>query len=521
MTAARWSSVCTLDDIVPDSGVCALLDGQQVAVFRAGDAVYAIGNHDPASGVNILARGIVGDAAGEPVVASPVYKQHYSLVSGRCLEDPSLSVPVHLARVVDGHVWVQAQAYRPRAAGAAPRLVVIGNGMAATRTLEELLAIAPQGFRITVFGAEPRGGYNRVLLSPLLAGEQRAADVITHPPEWYGERGVILQAGDAVTRIDRARRVVHSQRGLAVEYDRLLIATGSRPVLLPVPGADLPGVTTFRDLQDVDALLAAARSGRRAVVIGAGLLGLEAACGLRRQGMDVTVVHRSPSIMNQQLDAPAAALLQRELEARGLQFRLSAQTEAIDGNHRVTQVRLRDGGELPADLVVMAVGVRPEIALARAAGLRCDRGILVDDTLQTYDPSIYAVGECVQHRDSTYGLVAPLMEQARVCAAHLAGRGISRYRGSLASAQLKVAGVQVFSAGDHLGGTGTEALVMSDRRQGVYKRLVLQGNRLRGAVLYGDTRDGGWYADLIREGRDVGALRNNLLFGEAFCQPPS
>jgi nitrite reductase (NADH) large subunit len=520
LNAPRWVPVCGLDEIVPDSGVCALLGGKQIAVFRVGDAVHAIGNHDPASGVNVLARGIVGDVAGEPVVASPLYKQHFSLISGRCVEDVALSVPTYLTRLVDGQVWVQTQAHEQRRGASAPRLVVIGNGMAATRALEELLALAPQAFRITVFGSETQGGYNRVLLSPLLSGEKKIADVITHPPEWYAERGITLHLGDTITRIDRARRVVHSQRGLSAAYDRLLIATGSRPVILPVPGAELAGVKTFRDLLDVDALLAAARAtGRNAVVIGGGLLGLEAASGLQRQGMQVTVVHRAATIMNRQLDAQAAGLLQAELERRGISFRLNARTQALLGDGRVTHVQLHDDTELPADLVVMAVGVRPETAVAKAAGLRCERGILVNDTLQTFDPSIYAVGECVQHRDSTYGLVAPLQEQARVCAAHLAERGTVRYPGSLSATQLKVSGIQVFSAGDYEGGPGTETLVLRDEQQGIYKRLVLQDNQVRGAVLYGDTRDGGWYTDLINEGRDIGAMRDGLLFGEAFCRP--
>ena len=521
MSATSWMPVCGLEDVVPDSGVCALLHGRQVAIFRVGDAVYAIGNHDPASGVNILARGIVGDLAGEPVVASPLYKQHYSLVNGRCFEDASLAVPTFLTRLVDGQVWVQGQPYVPRRPASLPRLVVIGNGMAATRALEELLALAPQAFQITVFGAERQGGYNRVLLSPLLSGEKRRDDVITHPPEWYAERGVTLHAGDTVTRIDRARRIVHSQCGLAAGYDRLLIATGSRPVVPPLPGVDLPGVKTFRDLQDVDALLSATRTGRIAVVIGGGLLGLEAASGLQRQGMQVTVVHRGPVLMNRQLDSHASQLLQSELERRGLRFVLNARTQALQGEGRVTHVQLQDGTQLPADLVVMAVGVRPDTTLAQAAGLHCERGILVDDTLQTFDPAIYAVGECVQHRDSTYGLVAPLLEQARVCAAHLAERGAVRYPGSQPATQLKVSGIQVFSAGDYEGGPGTETLVLRDEQQGVYKRLVLQGNQVRGAVLYGDTRDGPWYSTLINERRDIRPLRDGLLFGEAYCQPPA
>ncbi len=415
--------MCALEDILPDSGVCALIAGRQVALFRVGDGVHAIGNHDPISGVNVLARGIVGDSEGELVVASPIYKQHFSLVTGRCLEEPDYSVPVYLARISSGAVWVRAQPVTVRGTTGVRRLVVIGNGLAAMRTLEELVALAPRAYEITVFGAEPHATYNRILLSPLLAGEKRPEEIVTHPPEWFARHHITLHLGDAVVQIDRVRRRVHAQSGVEVHYDRLLIATGSRPSLLPVRGNDLPGVVAFRDLRDVEAMLALALPGQPAVVIGGGLLGLEAAAGLARQGMEVTVVHASEYLMNRQLDRHAGGLLRRELEARAISFRLAARTEAIEGVGRVTAVRLADGARLPASLVVTATGVTPNIDLAQAAGLRCDRGILVNDTLQTFDPAVYAVGECVQHRDSTYGLVAPLWDQARVCAAYLAERG--------------------------------------------------------------------------------------------------
>jgi nitrite reductase (NADH) large subunit len=520
-STARWAHVCELDDIYPESGICALIDDAQIAIFRVRDGVFAIGNHDPAGGANVLSRGIVGDLGGELVVASPLYKQHFSLITGRCLEDPSLEVPVFLARITDGQVWVRTEALTRARAPARRRLVLIGNGAAAMRTLEELLELAPQAYDITVFGAESHSGYNRVLLSPLLAGEKRTEDIVTHPPSWYAEHGIVLHSADPVVHIDRARRRLRSQRGVEVEYDRLVIATGSLPAVLPLPGRELPGVVTFRDLQDVDAMLAAARQHRRAVVIGGGLLGLEAAAGLLRQGMDVTVVHLDATLMERQLDAAAAKLLQTELEGRGLQFHLPAQTVAILGDDRVTGVRLADGSELAADLVVMAVGIVPNIALAQSAGLRCERGILVDDTLQSFDPAIYAVGECVQHRDSTYGLVAPLWEQARVCAAHLAERGVRRYSGSQPATQLKVSGVNVFSAGDCRDGDDSESLVLRDASRGVYKRLIIENNRVRGAVLYGDTRQSGWYTELISAGRDVGALREHLLFGAPESDPTS
>jgi nitrite reductase (NADH) large subunit len=389
--------------------------------------------------------------------------------------------------------------------------------MAGMRTVEELLKLAPDMYRITVFGAEPHGNYNRILLSPVLAGEKTVDDIMLHTREWYAAHGITLHAGDPVVRIDRKRRTVQAGSGLSVAYDRLLIATGSRPFIVPVPGHALPGVIGFRDLHDVDAMLTAARRGGRAVVIGGGLLGLEAANGLLRQGMEVTVVHLTASLMNQQLDPPAAELLRASLERRGLRILLNRQTAAIEGKERVEAVRFDDGQTLPADLVVMAAGVRPNVELAKAAGLHLERAIVVDDTLQTYDPRVYAVGECVQHRRSTFGLVAPIWDQARVCAAHLAGSGHRRYVQQATATKLKVTGVDLYSAGDIVGGEGSEDLVLRDRHGGVYKRLVVAGKRLTGAVLYGDVTDGPWYFDLIQKRTDISAMRDQLLFGQALC----
>ena len=509
-----WVGICELAEVLPDTGVCALVNGRQVAVFRCDDSVFALDNYDPASEANVLSRGLLGDVKGERVVASPIYKHHFSLTTGRCLEDSSKSVNVYPVRVLDGRVWVNAtpqqQAWRAKR-----RLVVIGNGMAGMRTVEELLQAAPDLYEITVFGAEPHVNYNRILLSPLLGGEKRVEEIILHTPQWYAEHGVKLHSGDAAVAIDRRRRVVRSQNGVEAPYDRLLIATGSKPIVLPVPGAQLQGVVTFRDLADVDAMLAAARCFRKAVVIGGGLLGLEAANALLRRGMDVTVVHLFATLMERQLDESAAALLKASLEDRGLKFHMPAKTTAILGAQRVTGVQFDDGVELEADLVVMATGVRPNTELGSRAGLRCERGILADDTMQTFDPCIYAVGECVQHRNNTFGLVAPLWEQARVCALHLAEVGVSRYRGTVTATQLKVTGIELYSAGDFAGSAGTEALVLRDPRRGVYKRLVIRDNKLRGAVLYGDVRDGAWYSELISAGRDITALRDQLLFGPA------
>ena len=313
------------------------------------------------------------------------------------------------------------------------KLVLVGNGMAGMRTVEELLTIAPDKFDITVFGAEPHGNYNRILLSPVLAGEKTIDQIMINDLDWYAERGITLHIGQDIVEIHRARREVKSAAGVVACYDRLLLATGSNPFILPIPGNDLPGVIGFRDIRDVETMLEAARTGKNAVVIGGGLLGLEAANGLMKQGMQVTVVHVLDTLMERQLDPVAADMLRANLEERGLRFLMGAQTAALLGEERVRAVRFKDGLEIPTDLVVMAVGIRPNIDLAKKVGIYCERGIVVNDTMQTYDPKVYAVGECVSHRGIAYGLVAPLFEQAKVAANHLAGYGIGSYTGEIAS----------------------------------------------------------------------------------------
>ncbi len=396
------------------------------------------------------------------------------------------------------------------------KLVMVGNGMAGVRTLEELLKLAPDLYEITVFGAEPHPNYNRIMLSPVLAGEQTLEEIVLNSWAWYAQHGITLHAGRKVVEVDRVRRLVRAEDGTEAAYDRLLLATGSNPFILPVPGKDLEGVIAYRDIADTQAMIEAARQYRHAVVIGGGLLGLEAANGLRQRGMEVSVVHVNEWLMERQLDDVAAGLLQQSLEARGLKFLLKAQTQELVGGEdgRVKAVRFKDGTEVPADLVVMAVGVRPNTALAESMHLHCQRGIVVTDTLQTVtDPRIYAVGECAAHRGVAYGLVAPLFEQAQVAANHLAQSGIGRYLGTVTSTKLKVTGIDLFSAGDFMGGEGTEEIVMSDPFDGVYKKLVLKDGKLVGACLYGDTADGGWYFQLLREGRSVADIRDQLMFG--------
>ncbi len=401
------------------------------------------------------------------------------------------------------------------------KLVMVGNGMAGVRTLEELRKIAPDMYDITVFGAEPHPNYNRILLSPVLAGEMTIQDIILNDLQWYADNGITLHLGSKVTEIDRKNRsvIATDKNGelITVDYDRLLIATGSSPFILPVPGKELPGVISYRDIKDTDEMIDAAAKYQHAVVIGAGLLGLEAANGLALRGMNVTVVHNSEWIMERQLDRTAGKMLQSALEAKGMKFRMSAQTaELLAGDAgRVAAIKFKDGESIPADLVCMAAGIRPNVELAEKAGIHCNRGIVVNDTLQTYDPRIYAVGECANHRGTAYGLVAPLFEQAKVCANHLAMYGIGRYQGSVTSTKLKVTGIDVFSAGDFSGSEGTEDIVLHDPGMGIYKRLVLKGDKLIGAVLYGDTKDGAWYFQLLKDEQDIHDIRDHLVFGNS------
>ena len=397
-----------------------------------------------------------------------------------------------------------------------PHLIVIGNGMAGCRAVEEILARDPNKFRITIFGAEPRVNYNRIMLSPLLAGEKSFEDIVINDHDWYAENAIELVAGDPVASIDRAKMTVTSASGRVENYDKLMFATGSDPFIIPVPGAKLPGVITFRDMDDVDAMLTASKTGKNAVVIGGGLLGLEAAHGLSLRGMNITVIHLMPTLMERQLDEAAGWLLKDALEGRGQLILTGADTAEITGTTKVTGVKLKDGREIAADIVVMAVGIRPATALAKAAGLAVGRGIQVDDHMVTSDENVLAVGECVEHNGQVYGLVAPLWDMCRSLADGLTGAS-NPYGGSVLSTKLKVAGLDVFSAGDFSGGDGCEDIVLRDATRGVYKRVVVKEDRVIGAVLYGDTSDGNWYFDLLKRAEDISQIRDALIFGQAFA----
>jgi nitrite reductase (NADH) large subunit len=400
------------------------------------------------------------------------------------------------------------------------RLVVIGNGMAGMKTVEELLSAAPEKYHITVFGAEPYGNYNRIMLSSVLCGDKTMEDIVINDRQWYADNGICLYAGQdkAVVRIDRVRRKVYAKDGTSAAYDRLLIATGSNPVVLAIPGNNLEGVISFRDIFDVNKMLAYSRCHNKAVVLGGGLLGLEAANGLVLRGMDVTVIHNNAVLLNRQMDRQAGEMLRKELELKGLKFKMAAKTQQLlgDENGHIKAVRFEDGSELECDLFVMAIGVRPNMALAQEAGIYCQKGIVVNDTLQSYDPSIYAVGECIQHRGDTFGLVAPLFEQAKVCANHLSAHGVAEYSTLPTATKLKVTGINLFSVGDFIGDKSCESIHFTDSALGIYKKLVIKANRLIGVVLYGDTADGNWYQELLEKHEPVSGIRDSLIFGKAY-----
>ena len=387
--------------------------------------------------------------------------------------------------------------------------------MAGMRTVEELLKLEPEKYNITVFGDEPYGNYNRIMLSPVLANEKTLEEVMLNDDNWYQENNIRFEKGKKVSEVNRAGKKVIAEDGTEMPYDKLLIATGSTSFMLPLPGADKAGVIGFRDVKDVDVMVDAAKKYKKAVVIGGGLLGLEAANGLMKQGMDVTVVHIGETLMDRQLDKDAASMLKTSLEEKGMTFLMSHASEEILGDQRVTGLRFNDGTEVDADLLVMAVGIKPNFELAKSAGLHCERGIVVSDTLQTFDPNIYAIGECVQHRGNVYGLVAPLFEQAKVAANHLAELGYGRYEGTVTSTMLKVTGISLFSAGDFTGDEDTEELLFRDVASGTYKKLILRDNVIIGACLYGDTLDGTWYFQMMKDGTNVSDFRDSILFGQA------
>ncbi len=397
------------------------------------------------------------------------------------------------------------------------KLVVIGNGMAPGKALETLIEHAPDKYEIIIFNAESRVNYNRIMLSPVLSGETSFEEIVIHGDGWYIKNGITLYKGHKITKINRAAKTVTSETGITESYDKLMIATGSVPFIIPVPGHKLAGVLTYRDLDDVEAMLIAAKAGGNAVVIGGGLLGLEAAAGLQMQGMDVTVLHLMPTLMERQLDESAGHLLEKALVERGIKIITKANTKEILGETKVTGVRLEDGTILDADIIIMAVGIRPNKWLAEDAGLKAERGILVNELMQTSDPDIFSVGECIEFSGRTYGLVAPLYEQAKVIGAKLAGLETNGFVHTESATKLKVTGVNLFSAGDFAAGDDRQDIVLRDAAQGIYKRLVLKDDKIIGVVLYGDTADGTWFYQQLKDGTDISEMRDTLIFGPAYA----
>ncbi len=525
-----WIKVCQLDDITPNTGVGAIINQQQIALFRVGNEkrIYALSNQDPFSQAFVMSRGILGDLQGERVVASPIYKQHFSLATGRCLEDKEQKLLVFPSKIENGDVFVCPTAQKTYitnnvASQEKTKLVLVGNGLAGMRCLEDLLDMAPDRYDITVIGEEPWGNYNRIMLSPVLSGEKTIEDIMLHPHSWYQSKNINFIADDPAVKIDRPRKQVYTQKGQVVDYDRLILATGSKPFIPPIAGSELKGVISFRDIYDVNTMLDYCKNKKNAVVIGGGLLGLEAAYGLKQRGMNVTVLHLMDRIMERQLDSKASVMLRHSIEQKGITIITDANTsELIGQDGHITQVQLKDGTILDADLVVFAVGIRPNITLAQSAGLRCNRGVMVNDTMQTFDPSIYAVGECIEHRNQTFGLVEPLWGQAFICATHLAEHGSLTFKAPTVPTQLKVSGCDVFSAGridleNSESAEDYEDIILNDEKRQIYKRIIIQKDKMIGAVLFGDTEDGAWYAELIADQSSISSIRNKLLFGRDFA----
>lgn len=399
------------------------------------------------------------------------------------------------------------------------KLVLIGNGMAGVNCIEQILKLVPNRYDITIFGSEPHPNYNRIMLSSVLAGDADMNDIVINSWDWYRENNIILHAGHTVSSIDTKRKIVSTESGIKVPYDDVIIATGSLPFMLPLPGADKKGVIAFRDIKDCETMMETAKTYKKAVVIGGGLLGLEAARGLLNLNMEVSVIHSNKILMNRQLDETAGIMLQKELQAQGMKFLLGKHTEKILGKERVSGLRFTDGSEERADLLVMAVGIKPNMAMAKKSGIEVNRGILVNDFMETNIPNVYSVGECVEHRGISYGLVAPLYEQAAVLAKRLAGLETDGYHGSVVSTKLKVSGVDVFSAGQYLDDIDTRAVRVQDEFGGVYKKVVIRGGKVVGSVLFGDISDGARLFSMIRSGEDVTGKEKEILLGSGGSAP--
>lgn len=396
-------------------------------------------------------------------------------------------------------------------------LVVVGNGMAGMRAVEEIIKIAPEHYDITVFGAEPHGNYNRIMLTPVLFGAKTVDEIMIHDFNWYKKNNITLHCGEekSVVDIDRDNHVVIAKDGTKANYDKLIMATGSLPFMLPIPGKDVEGVMGFRDIADVEQMIAKSKTHQHAVILGGGLLGLEAANGLQKRGMTVSVVNRAGHLLNKQLDKVAGGFLKNQLEVNGLSFHLNNTiTQIHSQNNHIKEVVLTDGTIIPTDILVMSTGIKPNISLAQNIGLSCEKGILVDDHMQTSDPAIFSIGECIQHRGELFGLVAPVYDQAKVCANFLTDQNPAGYQSISPATMLKVTGIDLFSVGNFEGDETTESITFTDPILSVYKKIVIKNQRIIGMLMYGDTTDNAWFLNLLKNQTDISSIREQLIFGK-------
>lgn len=515
-----WVEVCDLAKINPNTGVCALIDDQQIAIFRVGSEqrVYALSNQDPFSQAYVISRGILGDLQYERVVASPMYKQHFSLATGRCLEDPQYRLQVFPSKVEQGKVWICSQAQKTYVAQPVVpveqlKLVMIGHSLLGLRCLNDLLQLAPDHYQISVIAAEPYANDDWMQMLAQLSGERldpqlHSADLAQH----------IQLISEAVIKIDRSAKQVLTSSGQRIDYDRLILASGARPILPLLDGLDLHGVFSLSNITDVQAILHEAVAQQQACIIGSSVLAVAAADALRQQGMQVTLLCSGHALLEQYLDACSSLLLQQRLQQQGIKLHFAVQIDALRGEHgQLKQLYLTDGRCLSTEMAVFAHDVCPDTALAQQAGLQCRRGVLVNDTMQSFDPSIYAIGDCIEHRGQSEAVLQPRWGQALTCASHLAERGSFSYQVACRVVQFNLMGCPVFSAGDIAPVEDYEDIILNDEKRQIYKRIIIQHDRVIGAVLLGDLDDADWYVTLIEKRTQIGDIRHKLLFGRDFA----
>jgi nitrite reductase (NADH) large subunit len=420
------------------------------------------------------------------------------------------------------HTWVQRR-FETRGAmkitnakNEKQRLVIIGNGMIAGRLLEELHYFSPDQYKISVFDGEGFSNYNRIMLPEIISEKMTTKDLVVHDESWHAQRNIEFQKGVQVVEIDRDKKLVRTDRGHACEYDKLVLAVGSIPNGFSCPGNHLKGISTFRTLTDAVAITSLAKTCANATVLGGGLLGLEAGAVLCERGITTNIVHCDQILMNRQLNVSAATFLQRKLESKGLRISTATDVTEIIGSDRVQAVRLRSGDLIPCELLLLAIGIRPNTALARAAGLRTDHGIVIDRQMRTSDPDIYAIGECAELDGNSYGLLSPLHGMAKIAARHLAGDHLAEYGKATIFSRLKISGIDLFVAGNSVGRDSQRKLVFENKANGIYKQIAIKNDRIDGFILMGDIEDGPWFFKQMEEEVDVSADIENLIFGKGY-----